>query len=115
MATINIDTFDLKNLLEAANRHGAKQVLIEQGLLRDSISQRKAWELYGRAIIESLRNRGLITRTVGVGSNRADGKDNSKSTYSRAEIDAAVLSLAICKGRSHKGINKAIEGIRKPA
>jgi hypothetical protein len=106
--TINLDTFELTKLLTEASRQGAKQVLAETGLLKDDISQRRAWTIYGRGIIENLKNRGLIHRNGGLGG-------NSKCTYSRSEIDAALQSEVLCRGYGRRGIKKAIEGTGVPS
>ena len=82
---ITLDAYQLKALLMETARVAAKEVLSENGLLKDEISQRRAWEIYGRGNIESLRNRGLITRTGGLGR-------NSKCTYKRSEIDAVIMT-----------------------
>ena len=55
------------------------------GLIKDDISQREAFRLFGEAVIRSLVNEGLLTR-VKIGSR------NSKATYSKIEIET-ILSL----------------------
>lgn len=104
---INTDTFEFKQLLTDVARLGGQQALIGAGLYKDTISQNKAYELYGRGIITNLLERGLIHRTGGFG-----GK-NSKSTLSRLEIDSALLSLQYNQGYGVKGLTEALEGMRK--
>jgi hypothetical protein len=104
---INTDTFEFKQLLTDVAQLGGQQALIGAGLYKDTISQNKAWDIYGRGIIENLRERGLIHRTGGL-----NGK-NSKCTYSRTEIHVALLSLQHNQGYGVKWLKEALEGMRK--
>jgi hypothetical protein len=88
-------------------RLAAQQVLTEKGERKDLISQNDAWKFYGRNTVTDLLKHGSIKRTSGKGG-------NSKCTYSRMEIDAALYSLEASKqGYKIKGFNKALEGIQK--
>jgi len=87
---ITLTTENLSKLLIEASRMGAKEVLIEAGRYNDEISQRRAWSIYGRGIIESMRLRGLISR------NQGDGR-NAKIMYKRSEIDAVIQAEKLQK------------------
>ena len=96
-----------KQLLLDVARLGAQQALIGAGLYKDTVSQNKAFDLYGRGIITNLLERKLINRTGGFGG------ENSKYTLSRLEIDSALLSLQYNQGYGIKGLKEALDGMRK--
>lgn len=79
---------DLKELLHQTALQAAQQVLAENGVLKDEISQRRAFQLFGRSNIESMRATGVIKRIGGLGG-------NSKCLYSRSEIESAIKTKHI--------------------
>jgi len=66
--------------IEAATM-GAEKALSRLGLIKDDMSQNEAFRIHGRALVESWRNTGYITR-VKIGSGK-----NAKATYSRIELE----------------------------
>ena len=59
---------------------GAEIVLKKLGIIRDEISQREAYRIFGEATVKSWLNAGLITRVKG-------DTANSKVTYSLIELE----------------------------
>jgi hypothetical protein len=105
---VSMEEHELQNLLIGAVRLGSRQVLVEYGLLKDEISQNRAFEIYGRGKIESLLDKGRIHRIGGKGG-------TSKHKYSRMEIDTALIAEVSCRGYGGKGTVKALEGLNKPS
>lgn len=65
--------------IESANM-GAEIALKRLGLIKDEISQREAYRMFGEAQVRSWVNQGLVSRIK-------SGERNSKATYSRIELD----------------------------
>ncbi len=61
-------------------RMGAEIALSRLGLIKDEISQREAFRQFGETQVRTWVNRGLATRVK-------PGDNNSKSTYSRIELE----------------------------
>ena len=67
------DLFEQKNLI-------MESALNRLGLIKDEISQREAFRVYGESLVRTWLNRGWITRIK-------PGAGNTKVTYSRIELD----------------------------
>ena len=65
------DLFEQKNLIMESAALGASIALNRLGLIKDEISQREAFRVYGESLVRTWLNRGWIT----------------KVTYSRIELD----------------------------
>lgn len=72
--------FEEKQLRIESAAIGAEIVLKRLGLIKDEISQREAYREFGQSRVQSWRNMGLIKRIKA-------GPGNSKSTYSRIELE----------------------------
>lgn len=59
---------------------GAEIALHKLGLIKDEISQREAYRVFGEAKVRSWVNQGLVSRVK-------TGSRNSKTTYSRIELE----------------------------
>lgn len=59
---------------------GAEIALNKLGLIKDDISQREAYRVFGEAKVRSWVNQGLVSRVK-------TGSRNSKTTYSRIELE----------------------------
>lgn len=69
-----------KNLRIESAELGVTLALRRLGLVKDEISEREAYRIYGQSNVRSWVNRGLTSRVkVGAG--------NAKATYSRIELD----------------------------
>lgn len=69
-----------KNIRIESASLGAEIVLRKLGIVRDEISQREAYRLFGEAKVRSWMNQGLISRVK-------SGAVNSKTTYSLIELE----------------------------
>ena len=74
------DLFEQKNLIMESAALGASIALNRLGLIKDEISQREAFRVYGESLVRTWLNRGWITRIK-------PGAGNTKVTYSRNELD----------------------------
>jgi hypothetical protein len=77
---ISIEVFELRNLLTDAAELGAKKALISAGITRPTISQTKAYELYGRARVDRWVKDKLIKRNK-------DGKNTSSVTFDALDLE----------------------------
>ena len=68
------DLFEFKNIVMDSANLGASIALSRLGLIKDEISQREAYRIYGESTIRTWLNRGLIHRVK-------IGEKNSKVTY----------------------------------
>lgn len=85
MSTITIETFELRKMLQDAAEMGALKALRAVGHKdKDEISQRKAHQMFGKAIIERLERNKIIK-----GKRKGTG-ENSKINYSKSEIENAL-------------------------
>lgn len=71
---------------------GASIALNRLGLIKDEISQREAYRIYGESCVRTWLNRGLIHRVK-------IGEKNSKVTYSRIELETVKRLAALGKFR----------------
>ncbi len=79
-APLGLSMFDEKRLRIESATIGADVTLKKLGLIKDEISQREAYRVFGEAKVRSWRNQSLIKRTkVGGG--------NCKVTYSLIELE----------------------------
>ena len=69
-----------KQLRIESARMGAQIALSKLGLIKDEISQREAYRIFGESNVKSWKNEGLIKR-VKIGEN------TSKSSYSLIELE----------------------------
>ena len=74
------DLFEQKNLIMESAALGASIALNRLGLIKDEISQREAFRVYGESLVRTWLNRGWITRIK-------PGAGITKVTYSRIELD----------------------------
>ena len=74
------DLFEQKNLIMESAALGASIALNRLGLIKDEISQREAFRVYGESLVRTWLNRGWITRIK-------PGAGNTKVTYSLIELD----------------------------
>ena len=72
--------FEEKQLRIESAKMGAQIALSKLGLIKDEISQREAYRIFGESNVKSWKNEGLINR-VKIGEN------TSKSTYSLIELE----------------------------
>ncbi|MBQ7689810.1 MAG: hypothetical protein IJT30_01260 [Muribaculaceae bacterium] len=86
MATITINHNDLQALLTAAAEAGAARIAAMLSPEADLISQRKAYQLFGRGVVEAWIERGLIR------PKRVGEAANSKRLYSRSEMHALATA-----------------------
>lgn len=77
---MELSLFEEKNLRIEMAELGAANILKRFGIIKDDISQRQAYALFGEARIKSWKNRGVISRIK-------CGERNSKVTYSRIELE----------------------------
>ena len=56
------DLFEFKNIVMDSANLGASIALSRLGLIKDEISQREAYRIYGESTIRTWLNRGLIHR-----------------------------------------------------
>lgn len=56
------DLFEQKNLIMESAALGASIALNRLGLIKDEISQREAFRVYGESLVRTWLNRGWITR-----------------------------------------------------
>lgn len=75
-----MELFEEKTMRMEMAELGAANILKRFGIIKDDISQREAYRLFGEARIRSWRNRGLIDRVK-------CGERNSKVTYSLIELE----------------------------
>lgn len=85
MATITLELFELKNLLQDANELGAKTVLIEFGKIPPFVSQSEAYRLFGEGRVKRWVKEGLIKR-------KKDGNNTSTVRYDRLELEILAKS-----------------------
>lgn len=84
------DLFEFKNIVMDSANLGASIALSRLGLIKDEISQREAYRIYGESTIRTWLNRGLIHRVK-------IGEKNSKVTYSRIELETVKRLAALGK------------------
>lgn len=72
--------FEEKQMRISCAEMGAVIALNRLGLIKDEISQREAYRLFGQGKVRSWHNLGLIRRIK-------TGPGNSKATYSRIELE----------------------------
>ena len=86
------DLFEFKNIVMDSANLGASIALSRVGVIKDEISQREAYRIYGESTIRTWLNRGLIHRVK-------IGEKNSKVTYSRIELETVKRLAALGKFR----------------
>ncbi len=86
------DLFEFKNIVMYSANLGASIALSRLGFIKDEISQREAYRIYGESTIRTWLNRGLIHRVK-------IGEKNSKVTYSRIELETVKRLAALGKFR----------------
>lgn len=79
---------DEKNLRIESATMGAEIVLRKLGIVRDEISTREAYRLFGEAHVKSWTNQGLLSRVKLV-------EASSKATYSLIELETIAHLCAI--------------------
>jgi hypothetical protein len=77
---MELSLFEEKQMRMEAGELGASIALKKLGLIKDEISEREAFRIYGPAKVRSWNNEKLI-RAIKIGSG------NSKKTYSKIELD----------------------------
>lgn len=82
---MNLTFHEEYQLRADAAEQGAMRALTRLGLIKDEISQREAYRLFGEAKVRSWKNLGLIKRVK-------VGERNAKVTYSRIELET-ILGL----------------------
>jgi hypothetical protein len=80
---MELTLFEEKQLRIESARMGAQIALSKLGLIKDEISQREAYRIFGESNVRSWKNEGLIKR-IKIGEN------NSKSTYSLIELETIM-------------------------
>ena len=91
---VQIESHELKNLMMEMAELGAATMAKNLGIgPADEISQRSAYRLFGQNRVMKWKREGKITRIK-------EGAGNSKSTYSRIELEA------LKKSETLKGIYK---------
>ena len=78
------DLFEQKNLIMESAALGASIALNRLGLIKDEISQREAFRVYGESLVRTWLNRGWITRI----------KPGALRPIPRPEIKTADASMA---------------------
>lgn len=86
---IQIESHELKDLMVAMAYIGAAKLASDLGIgPSDEISQREAYRCYGEAKVKRWKREGKVARIK-------NGTGNSKSTYSRIEMEALKKSEKI--------------------
>jgi hypothetical protein len=81
--TVTIDLFELKVILRVAAELGAKDALVQSGLLSRYLNQNSAYKLYGRRAVDGwIKERKIIAHK--------SGDNNSKVQLDRLELEALV-------------------------
>lgn len=86
MTTVTISTEDLQRMLTAAAEAGAAKVAAMLRPAEDLLSQREAWNIYGRGTVEGWVESGLVK------PQRGGTAANSKRLYSRAELQTLATA-----------------------
>lgn len=84
------ELFEKKTLIMESAALGASIALNRLGLIKDEISQREAFRIYGESNVRTWLNRGWISRVK-------PGAGNTKATYSRIELD--TVKQLVTKGK----------------
>jgi len=79
---MEIELYQLRQMLKDAVEHGIKACLIETGQDKPFISQRRAWKIYGKSLVELWRANQIITP-------EQHGGGNNMIRYSKLELDRA--------------------------
>lgn len=79
---MQIELYQLKNIIMTASRLGATMVLTEMNPASDNLSQREAWKLYGRSRVEKWVEQGLLK------PRREGASANCKKYFSRTDLIA---------------------------
>lgn len=82
---MEIEIFELRNLLKDAAELGATKALISVGQIPEMISQTDAYKLYGESVVKRWVREGLVKR-------HKDGDATSKVRYSRIDLDLLARS-----------------------
>ena len=86
------DLHEQKTLIMESAALGASIALNRLGLIKDEISQREAYRIYGERCVRTWLNRGWVHRVK-------PGTGNSKVTYSRIELDTVKRLVELGKLR----------------
>ena len=86
------DLHEQKTLIMESAALGASIALNRLGLIKDEISQREAYRIYGESCVRTWLNRGWVHRVK-------PGTGNSKVTYSRIELDTVKRLVELGKLR----------------
>lgn len=78
---LNLELYELKNLLCDVSEMASIKVLIELGQIPSFISKREAYRLYGEGVVKRWISEGLIKV-------QKDGNNTSKCRLSRFELEA---------------------------
>lgn len=81
--SINLQKYELANMLRDAGDYAVRQYRIEKGEERPFLSQREAYRIFGEGLVKRWVREGLIKR-------RKDGEGTSTVRYDRLELE--VLS-----------------------
>lgn len=77
---MSLTLLEEKQLRIEAGEIAVNKALAKLGLIKDEISQREAYRLFGEAKVRSWLNKGWVKRVK-------TGAGNSKSTYSKIELE----------------------------
>ncbi|WP_418970384.1 hypothetical protein [Alistipes putredinis] len=94
------DLHEQKTLIMESAALGASIALNRLGLIKDEISQREAYRIYGESCVRTWLNRGWVHRVK-------PGTGNSKVTYSRIELDTVKRLVELGKLRELKSDGRA--------
>ncbi len=89
---MNIELYELKNLCQQMAELGAANCLKQIEPMKDSLSQREAYRMFGEARIKNWVKMGLLTSHARCGTAK-----RSKIIYSRAEVMAVMQSEKLIK------------------
>jgi hypothetical protein len=82
---INIEPFELRQLLKEVTEIAVLSYRIAEGKEKAWISQRAAWRIYGKSNVDCWLRKGIVSR-------QKDGERNSTVRYDRLELERAALT-----------------------
>jgi hypothetical protein len=82
---INIEPFEFRQLLKEVSDYVVSSYRIAEGKDKPWISQRKAWQTYGKSNVDCWLRKGIVSR-------QKDGQRNSTVRYDRLELERAAKS-----------------------